>query len=257
MGQERESAVVDGRWAIPGRFYFARDVVERLAADRDRRGLTFVDRQGAVAAAPSPTSPLRPPGGRACCASSASGGRPRARARRQDARLAPAHARRPEDGRRRHPLLGHAARPRPLAFRARHSGARLLVADRGAEAEVKLMQDLLDERPLVLYVDEARARLAEEPDTAATEDTAAGDPAFILYTSGTTKDPKGVTHTHGWCFAKRMQADAASPPGGRPRLVHRRDRLGEVDLERAARPWSVRRTDRPPRAASTPSSASS
>jgi acyl-coenzyme A synthetase/AMP-(fatty) acid ligase len=94
-------------------------------------------------------------------------------------------------------------RARDLAFRARHSGARLLVAERAAQDEI----DSMDDPPQVLYLDDAERRLAGEPESAPTEDTAADDPAFILYTSGTTKDPKGAVHTHGYTFAKRMQAE--------------------------------------------------
>ena len=90
-------------------------------------------------------------------------------------------------------------RAKDLDFRARHSGAKLLVADPGCRVEVEAM----DERPSVVYIDEAELG---ELDTV-TADTAAGDPAFILYTSGTTKDPKGVVHTHRYTWAKRAQAE--------------------------------------------------
>jgi acyl-coenzyme A synthetase/AMP-(fatty) acid ligase len=90
-------------------------------------------------------------------------------------------------------------RAKDLDFRVRHSGARLLLADPRCRAEVEAMNEECE----VAYLDEA---VLGEPD-GATADTAVDDPAFILYTSGTTKDPKGVVHTHRYTWAKRAQAE--------------------------------------------------
>ena len=98
-------------------------------------------------------------------------------------------------------------RARDLAFRARDSRARLIVADRASEGEVDAMRGLLDEPIGVLYLDDAELLLQRQPLTADTEETLWCDDAFILYTSGTTKDPKGATHAHAYLFAKRMQAE--------------------------------------------------
>jgi acyl-coenzyme A synthetase/AMP-(fatty) acid ligase len=194
-------------WDVPERFNFTRDVVEPLAADPYRRALTFVDRTGLVE--------------RITFAELATDAARwahllRTRGYGQGDRVLVMLGKVPA-------WLGvmlgaikaglvtvpcsEMLRSRDIAFRARNSGARLVVADPAFQPELDAARSLVDDPLDVLYLDDAQLLLRRQPLTAETEETLWCDEAMILYTSGTTKDPKGATHAHAYLFATRMQAE--------------------------------------------------
>ena len=100
-----------------------------------------------------------------------------------------------------------------LKFRAEHSGSVAMVSGPEGIGEVEKMRtDALNLKHFVSVGEENdgwepfEALVEGASDDATAEDTLSDEGAFILYTSGTTKNPKGVLHTHGYTYAKRMQA---------------------------------------------------
>jgi acyl-coenzyme A synthetase/AMP-(fatty) acid ligase len=103
-------------------------------------------------------------------------------------------------------------RAKDMAFRASHSGATTVIAHQMNVAEVETMRaDSPTIERWLVSGGSAEGWLAVDPLIAAAtpwlgEPTVAEDMAYIVYTSGTTKDPKGVVHTVAYTYAKRMQA---------------------------------------------------
>jgi acyl-coenzyme A synthetase/AMP-(fatty) acid ligase len=103
-------------------------------------------------------------------------------------------------------------RAKDLLYRANHSGATAVIAHVSNAEELEAIRAEAPQiRTWLLVGGERDEWTSVEPLLRAAQPwtgvpTSSDDLAYIVYTSGTTKDPKGVVHTVAYTFAKRMQA---------------------------------------------------
>ena len=112
--------------------------------------------------------------------------------------------------------------PLPTSAQLTADEVRFLIADSGAQA-IALGRDLeIGSVPggvRVFEADEVRHMIAKGR-RGAFADTAAGDPAFLIYTSGTTAKPKGVLHAQRSAFGRRPMYSGWYGIGPDDRMLH-------------------------------------
>ena len=105
-------------------------------------------------------------------------------------------------------------RAKDIAYRARHSGARAIIT--GVEQVPEVEQALADVPGLTARIalggaptgwHDFEALLARASPTGVPARTRSDEPALCYYTSGTTRDPKAVLHTHAYPFAHRYTGE--------------------------------------------------
>ena len=105
-------------------------------------------------------------------------------------------------------------RAKDIRYRAAHSGARAIVTTVEQVPEVETAVADLPTPPLRLALGGAPGGWHDLEETLARASTGGvpartrvDEPALCFYTSGTTKEPKAVLHTHGYTFAHRYTGE--------------------------------------------------
>lgn len=197
-------AFAEGRWCVPGRFNFTRDVVEVLGLDPRRQAFTFVGRDGVIEprtfqqlseGAARWASYLREhgvtPGDRVLVVLGASPAWPEIvlGGIKVGAVTVPCTE-----------SLSTAA----LEIRVAAVGARVVIAaNRDTYADLQPATETVT----VLGADEMRHEARRLPKAAPTADTSSADPALVVWTAGGTNGPRGATHSHQATFAARLHAE--------------------------------------------------
>ncbi len=197
-------ALVDGRWQVPDRFNFTRDVVEALAADPKRNAVTFLGRDGVIE--PRTFLEIAEAAARRSTALAEHGVHPKDRV----ILLAETSMHWLElvlgiwkAGAVAVPVLPTLSAGALEALHASTS-ASLVVAEHHARSTI----EQLSFEPDVLYVeDEGRRRGSSNLSATPTHDTSSRDLALVFLSPGTSGARKEIAHTHGAVFAARLQAE--------------------------------------------------
>ncbi|HVA36450.1 MAG TPA: AMP-binding protein [Candidatus Dormibacteraeota bacterium] len=207
-----QTATANSYWNVPERFNFARDVIDALARE-DRLGLVFLDKAGHERRYSFPEIARESKRYAAALRDQGIG---------KGEKVLVVIPKRPEWLFSMLALLRIGAvavpsseqlRAKDLLFRANHGEATAAISYFAQAGEFDAMREgAASLRAFLMLGGERPGWTALEPLAAAAgegwagTETLANDPAYLVYTSGTTKDPKGVLHVQAYTYAKRSQA---------------------------------------------------